>query len=117
MVTEINPEKDGLISEEQFKKNIREDTFLVSVMLANNEIGVIQPLENISKLLGKKKSVTDVSIFSDGSSIYILTENDQMIDLLKKGQAVFGISLGPVHTETEAEILSLYPDKVSAANR
>ena len=50
MVTEINPEKDGLISEEQFKKNIREDTFLVSVMLANNEIGVIQPLENISKI-------------------------------------------------------------------
>ena len=36
---------------------------------------------------------------------------------VKKGQAVFGISLGPVHTETEAEILSLYPDKVSAANR
>jgi len=50
MVTEINPEKDGLISEEQFKKNLREDTFLVSVMLANNEIGVIQPIENISKI-------------------------------------------------------------------
>jgi len=50
MVTEINPEKDGLISEEQFKKNIREDTFLVSVMLANNEIGVIQPIENISRI-------------------------------------------------------------------
>jgi len=50
MVTEINPQKDGLISEEQFTKNIREDTFLVSVMLANNEIGVIQPIENISKI-------------------------------------------------------------------
>jgi hypothetical protein len=40
-----------------------------------------------------------------------------MIDLLKKGQAVFGISLGPVHTETEAEILSLYPDKISSASK
>ena len=40
-----------------------------------------------------------------------------MIDLLKKGQAVFGISLGPVHPAPEAEILSLYHDKVSAANR
>jgi len=57
MVTEINPEKDGLISEEQFKKNIREDTFLVSVMLANNEIGVIQPLENISKIC-KSRGIT-----------------------------------------------------------
>ena len=63
MVTEINPEKDGLISEEQFKKNIREDTFLVSVMLANNEIGVIQPLESISKIC-KSRGITLHSDFA-----------------------------------------------------
>ena len=74
-------------------------------------------LKNVNKILGKNSNISDVSIFSDGSSIYVLTDNDQMIDLLKKGQAVFGISLGPVHTETEAEILSLYPDKASAAIR
>ena len=74
-------------------------------------------LKNIAKILGKNQNISDVSIFSDGSSIYVLTENEQMIDLLKKGQAVFGISLGPVHTETEAEILSLYPDKISSANK
>jgi len=62
-VTEINPEKDGLISEEQFKKNIREDTFMVSVMLANNEIGVIQPLENISKIC-KSRGITLHSDFA-----------------------------------------------------
>ena len=44
VVTEIIPEKDGLVSEEYFKKYIREYSFLVSVMLANNEIGVIQPV-------------------------------------------------------------------------
>ena len=54
MVTEITPERDGLISEEKFKKNIREDTFMVSVMLANNEIGVIQPIENISKICNSR---------------------------------------------------------------
>jgi len=63
MVTEIKPEKDGIISEEQFKKNIREDTFLVSVMLANNEIGVIQPLENISKIC-KSRGITLHSDFA-----------------------------------------------------
>ena len=62
-VTEINPEKDGLISEEQFKKNIREDTFMVSVMLANNEIGVIQPVENISKIC-KSRGITFHSDFA-----------------------------------------------------
>lgn len=74
-------------------------------------------LKNIAKIMGKNANITDVSVFSDGSTIYVLTENDQIVDLLKRGQAVFGISLGPVHTETEAEILSLYPDKISSANR
>jgi len=63
MVTEINPEKDGLITEEQLKKNIREDTFLVSIMLANNEIGVIQPAESISKMC-KSRGITFHSDFA-----------------------------------------------------
>jgi len=59
----FRPEKDGLISEEQFKKNIREDTFMVSVMLANNEIGVIQPIGNISKIC-KSRGITFHSDFA-----------------------------------------------------
>ena len=73
-------------------------------------------LKNIESILGDNINISDVSVFSDGKSIYVISDNDQMIDLLKKGQAVFGISLGPVHTEAEAEIFSLYPDKVSAKN-
>jgi cysteine desulfurase len=63
MVTEITPERDGIISEEQFRKNIREDTFMVSVMMANNEIGVIQPIENISKIC-KLRGITFHSDFA-----------------------------------------------------
>ena len=74
-------------------------------------------LSNVNEILGKNMKITDISIFSDGHSIYVITDNNEMLDLLRKGQAVFGISLGPVHTETEAEILSLYPDKASAASR
>ena len=73
-------------------------------------------LKNIESILGDNINISDVSVFSDGKSIYVISDNDQMIDLLKKGQAVFGISLGPVHTEAEAEIFSLYPNKVSAKN-
>ena len=73
-------------------------------------------LKNIQKVLGDDISISDVSVFSDGKSIYVISDNDQMIDLLKKGQAVFGISLRPVHSEAEAKIFSLYPDKVSAEN-
>ncbi len=63
IVTEITPERDGLISEEQFKKNIRDDTFMVSIMMANNEIGVIQPIENISKIC-KSRGITFHSDFA-----------------------------------------------------
>ena len=73
-------------------------------------------LKNIESILGDNINISDVSVFSDGKSIYVISDNDQMVDLLKRGQAVFGISLGPVHTEAEAEIFSLYPDKVSAKN-
>ncbi len=74
-------------------------------------------LSNVNKIIGKNVNITDISIFSDGQSIYVITEKDEMLDLLKRGQAVFGISLGPVHTETEAEIFSLYPEKISVNNR
>ena len=56
-VTEILPEKDGLISEETFISSIRDDTFLVSIMMANNEIGVIQPLKEISEIC-KSREIT-----------------------------------------------------------
>ena len=56
-VTEITPGKDGLLLEEQFLKALKKDTFLVSIMLANNEIGVIQPLEVISSICASKKII------------------------------------------------------------
>ena len=52
-ITELNPESDGLILEENFLNALRDDTFLVSIMLANNEIGVIQPIEKIFKICAK----------------------------------------------------------------
>ena len=73
-------------------------------------------LKNIKQILGKNINLSDVSLFSDGKSIYVITSNNEMLDLIKQGQAVFGISLGPIHTETEAEIHSLYPEKISAKN-
>ena len=62
-ITEISPEKDGLVSEEKFVSCIRHDTFLVSIMMANNEIGVIQPIENISKIC-KSRGITFHSDFA-----------------------------------------------------
>ena len=54
-ITELIPESDGLILEENLLNALRDDTFLISIMLANNEIGVIQPIEKIFKICQKNK--------------------------------------------------------------
>ena len=53
-VTKLNPCPDGLINFEQFQDSIQEDTFLVSIMVANNEIGVVQPISKISNFCKEK---------------------------------------------------------------
>lgn len=50
-VTYLNVDKEGHVDLEQLKNELSEDTALVSVMAANNEIGTIQPLKQISELV------------------------------------------------------------------
>lgn len=49
-VTYLTPNSDGLISLEDFTNALREDTILASVMLVNNEIGVIQDVEGMAEI-------------------------------------------------------------------
>jgi len=52
--TYLDPQDNGLITIEQLTAAIRPDTILVSVMLVNNEIGVIQPIDDIGALCRSK---------------------------------------------------------------
>jgi cysteine desulfurase len=52
--TYLEPGPNGLITIEQLEAAIRPDTILVSVMWVNNEIGVIQPIEQIGELCRSK---------------------------------------------------------------
>ncbi len=49
-VTYLKPDAQGLITPQQVQETIREDTLLVSVMWANNETGVIQPIREIGQI-------------------------------------------------------------------
>ena len=53
-VTYLPVDKYGVIDMEYFKKSLRDDTTLVSVMLANNEIGTIEPIKEIASIASKK---------------------------------------------------------------
>ena len=49
-VTYLPVDKDGLVDPEDVRKAITDRTVLISIMLVNNEIGVIQPVEEIGKI-------------------------------------------------------------------
>ena len=53
-VTYIPVSDKGLIDPEDIRKAIREDTALVTIMYANNEIGTIQPIEEIAAICHEK---------------------------------------------------------------
>ncbi|MGC8905039.1 cysteine desulfurase family protein, partial [Thermus sp.] len=49
-VTRLQPDRHGLICPEQVREALREDTFLVSVMAANNELGTLYPVREIAEV-------------------------------------------------------------------
>jgi cysteine desulfurase len=49
-VTWLNVSKDGMVDLDQLADSIRPDTKLVSIMTANNETGVVQPMREISRI-------------------------------------------------------------------
>ncbi len=50
----VDPEKDGRVNAEKLLKLVRDDTLLVSVMHANNETGVIQPISELGEALAER---------------------------------------------------------------
>lgn len=53
-VTYLPVNRDGVISVEDFRKALRNDTILVSIMLVNNEVGTIQPVREIADIAREK---------------------------------------------------------------
>lgn len=49
-ITYLPVDKYGMVSPEDVKKSIRKDTILITIMFANNEIGTIQPIKEISEI-------------------------------------------------------------------
>ena len=49
-ITILPVDEKGFVNPDDVKKNIKNDTILVSIMLANNEIGTIEPIEEVSKI-------------------------------------------------------------------
>ena len=53
-VTYLYPDEKGMIRPDDVRKALRPDTLLVSIMLVNNEIGTVEPIAKMSKIVRKK---------------------------------------------------------------
>lgn len=50
-----------------------------------------------------------ITLMSDGASVYLCTSNDEVIDLVSRGQGVFGIAVGKVLREVESTLVEFDP--------
>jgi DNA-binding transcriptional MerR regulator len=59
--------------------------------------------------------ITQVTLMSDGASVYACTSPDELVDLLQGGQGVFGIALGRVWQEVEGTLAGLPAERAEDA--
>ena len=53
-ITYLKVDKEGFIDLEELENSLRKDTILVSIMLANNEIGTLEPIKEANKIVKEK---------------------------------------------------------------
>jgi cysteine desulfurase len=88
-LTVLPVDKDGLVDPKTVEKTIKKETILVSIMYANNEVGTIEPIKEISQIT-KKKGVlfhTDAAAAVDYLEIGV---KELGVDLMSLGAHKFG---------------------------
>ena len=80
-ITVLNVDKNGVVDLEQLKSAIKDETILISVMHANNETGVIQPIEEIGKIAKENKILFHVDAVQSMGKLEI-NPKEMGIDLL-----------------------------------
>lgn len=80
-ITLLDVHKNGIVTPKQVADAIREDTCLVTIMFANNEIGTIQPIEEIGKVCREKGVLFHTDAVQAAGHLHINVK-EQNIDML-----------------------------------
>lgn len=88
-VTFVQPDKEGIVSAVDIAKAIKKNTILVSVMYVNNEIGTIQPIQEIGKLIKKR----NLKSYNLNLITYFHTDAVQAINYLDCNVDKLGVDL------------------------
>ncbi len=68
-----------------------------------------QAMDLLKTQLQSDSPLTDVTLLSDGLTIYAAHSAQEVVDVFRGGQGVFGIAVGPVMAQLEGEIHRLFP--------
>lgn len=81
-VTYLPVTKKGLVRPEDVRRALRPETFLVSIMYVNNEIGTIQPIREISKIIKeeRKRKCGKTEACLPGAPLYFHTDAVQAVN-------------------------------------
>ncbi len=80
-ITLLDVHENGIVTPEQVADAIREDTCLVTIMFANNEIGTIQPIAEIGKICREKQVLFHTDAVQAAGHLYVNVK-EQNIDML-----------------------------------
>lgn len=93
------------------------DVLLLKVIKRLLDAGIsLQQIRSAIAHLSKRgiDDLTQITLMSDGASVYMCTSPDEVIDLLAGGQGVFGIALGGVWREVEGSLSELPTERLDA---
>ncbi len=88
-ISYVGVNKDGIINLEELKNLIRKDTILISIMFANNEIGTIQPIEEIAQIAHKNNIIFHTDAVQAVGNIPIDVEKMKIDMLSLSGHKIY----------------------------
>lgn len=88
-VTYLPVMENGIVDVQEFQKALREDTILVSIMFANNEIGSIEPIAEIGKICRDKKIIFHTDAVQAAGNVPIDVKELQVDMLSMSGHKLY----------------------------
>ncbi|MHA1796188.1 MAG: cysteine desulfurase family protein [Promethearchaeota archaeon] len=89
-VSYLSIDSEGLVSVEEFKRLLRDDTILVSIIYANNEIGSIQPIREIAGITSTRNIILHTDAVQAFGKLPINLQQEKIDLLSASGHKIYG---------------------------